>query len=423
MGGNLGPGDIHSALTQGPGTGSFQDARAASTELAQSHQDRENQAMALVMKMGAAWTGDASEAARAGAAPLLQAFRDGQQALTTHQDLMGRQADSFGLAKTSVHDVPNEPPSASFGDMLSDASGASLFTGGGYLNKVQDWADKANANVAAYGSYANASTYNQSNMPHEYGDPSGTASDVALAQQQPGPGDHGPGGPGGISGPGSTGSTTHPASHYGGDPGVSTRTPSGVGTPGPGAGGLPGSGTTPGYGGGPTNTQGWQGGSPSPVGWPTPGSGGQSWGSGGAGGGFPGAVGVPFGAPGGGGFDGGGFDGGGTAGGGATGGTRGIRAGGMAGAGASGAAESQAGPGARAGAGGTGASGPGAAVATGRPGVPGAPGAGGMAGGAGRGGRKEEDQEHSSAAYLEDDYSDELIGELPRTAPPVIGLD
>jgi len=305
-----------------------------------------------------------------------------------------------------VHDVPNDPPSASFGDMLSDASGASLFTGGGYLNKVQDWSDKANANVTAYTSYANASTYNQGNMPHEYGDPSGSASDIALASQQPGPGDHGPGGPGGISGPGSTGSTTHPASHYGGDPGTSTRTSSGVGTPGPGAGGLPGPGNTPGYGGGPTNTQGWQGGSPSPGGWPTPGGGGQSWSTSGAGGGFPGAV-APFGAPGG--FDGGGTSGGGTAGGGA----RGLRAGGMAGAGASGAAESQAGPGPRAGAGGTGAAGPGTAMAAGRPGAPGAAGAGGMAGGAGRGGLKEEDREHSSAAYLEDDYSDELIGELP----------
>ncbi|QUQ72033.1 PPE family protein [Kutzneria sp. CA-103260] len=421
--GGLGPGDIHSALTQGPGTSSFQDARAASTSLAQSHQDRENQALALVMKMGAAWTGDASEAARAGAAPLLQAFRDGQQALSTHQDLMGRQTDSFGVAKTSVHDVPNEPPSASFGDMVSDVSGVSVFTGGGYLNKLQDWSDKANANVAAYGSYANASTYNQSNMPHEYGDPSGSASDVAVAQQQPGPGGHGPGGTGEISGPGGTGSTTHPASHYSGGPGPSAWTPSDVGNPGPGTGGLPSPGGTPGYGSGPTNTQGWPGAPSAPGtgagGWPTPGSGGQGWGSGGASGGFPGTGGVPFGMPGGGGFD-GGTAGGGTGGGGA----RGLRAGGMAGTGAGGAAaaESQTGPGARAGAGGPGGSGPGAAMAAGRPGAPGAPGAGGMAGG-GRGGRKEEDQEHTSAAYLEDDYSDELIGELPRTAPTVIGLD
>lgn len=60
-------------------------------------------------------------------------------------------------------------------------------------------------------------------------------------------------------------------------------------------------------------------------------------------------------------------------------------------------------------------------MAAGRPGATGAQGAG-MAGG-GQGGRKEEDKEHKSAAYLEDDYSDELIGQLPRTTPTVIGLD
>ncbi|MFB9615993.1 hypothetical protein ACFFS4_36770 [Kutzneria kofuensis] len=372
--------------------------------------------MSLVMKMGSAWTGDASEAAQAGAAPLLQAFRDGQRALSTHQELMGAQTHSFGVAKTSVHDVPNEPPSASFGDMLSDASGVSLFTGGGYLNKVQDWSEKANANVTAYTGYANASSYNQSNMPQEYGDPSGSGSDIALAPAQPGPGDPGPGGPGGITGPGSTGGPHHPVSHYGGGPDTSAYTPSGSGTPGPGTGGLPGPGT-PGYGTGPTNTQGWQGGpsAPGAGGWPTPpGGGGQSWGFGGDG--FPGAVGAPFGG-------GGGFDGGTAGGGTASGGARGLRAGGMAGTAGVNAAERQAGPGARAGAGASGASSPGAALATGRAGAPGAPGAGGMAGAAGRGGRKEEDQEHTSAAYLEDDYSDELIGELPRTTPPVIGLD
>jgi hypothetical protein len=47
-----------------------------------------------------------------------------------------------------------------------------------------------------------------------------------------------------------------------------------------------------------------------------------------------------------------------------------------------------------------------------------------MAGGAGgRGDKKDSDGEHKSAAYLEDDYSDEIVGELPRTVPPVIGLD
>jgi hypothetical protein len=417
--GTLGPGDIHHALTQGPGTGSFQEARAASASLAASHQERESQAMTLVMKMGAAWTGDASEAARAGAAPLLRAFRDGQEALARHQDLMGRQTESFGVAKTSVHDVPNEPPSASFGDMVSDASGLSLFTGGGYVNKVQEWSDKANANVTAYSNYANASSYNRTNMPNEYGDPSGSSSDVALTQQ-PGTGGPGPGGTGSVHGPGGTGGPNAPVSHYSGGPGSSQWTPNGTGTPGPGTGGLPnmgtGSVTT-------TSTQGWPAGSSTPAtggGWPTPtggAPGGTGMGGGGEGGAFPG--GMPFGG-------GGGAGGYGTgSGGGTTGGTRGFRGGGMAGtggtAGAGGAAAEGkvVGPGARAGAGMPGAGG--TTVAAGRPGAPGAQGASGLPGGAQ--GRKEEDKEHKSAAYLEDDYSDELIGELPRTTPTVIGLD
>ena len=425
--GTLGPGDIHHALTQGPGTGSFQAARQASTSLAASHQERESQAMALVMKMGSAWTGDASEAAQAGAAPLLQAFRDGQQALTTHQDLMGRQTESFGVAKTSVHDVPNQPPSASFGDMLSDASGASLFTGGGYLNKVQDWSEKANANVTAYSNYANASSYNRTNMPNEYGDPSGSSSDVALATAQPGPSGPGPGGPGGIHGPGGTGGPNAPVSHYSDGPGSSQWTPNGMGTPGPGAG-TPGPGTggvpNTGIGSGSTSTQGWAGGPSMPGtggGWPTSTGGGMGGAGTGAGtgggvdgGGFPG--GVPFGGGGSGTGSAGGYGGSGSA----AGGAKGLRAGGTAGAGGSAAAgEGKVGPGVRTGAGMPGAGG--TTVAAGRPGTPGAQGAGGMAGGAQ--GRKEEDKEHKSAAYLEDDYSDELIGELPRTTPTVIGLD
>jgi len=45
---------------------------------------------------------------------------------------------------------------------------------------------------------------------------------------------------------------------------------------------------------------------------------------------------------------------------------------------------------------------------------------GGM--GHGRGGKGEEDTEHQRPAYLvENDPEDALIGELPKTIPPVIG--
>ncbi|MDT8911315.1 hypothetical protein [Amycolatopsis sp. PS_44_ISF1] len=48
----------------------------------------------------------------------------------------------------------------------------------------------------------------------------------------------------------------------------------------------------------------------------------------------------------------------------------------------------------------------------------------GVAGGPmGRGGRREEDSEHKTADYLlEADPDDALVGELPKSTPPVIGL-
>lgn len=58
-------------------------------------------------------------------------------------------------------------------------------------------------------------------------------------------------------------------------------------------------------------------------------------------------------------------------------------------------------------------------VAAGRSGAAGGPGMGAMGG---AGGRREEDREHRSAAYLVDEmHANEIVGDLPRTAPPVIG--
>lgn len=68
------------------------------------------------------------------------------------------------------------------------------------------------------------------------------------------------------------------------------------------------------------------------------------------------------------------------------------------------------------------ASGPGGAVggsaaAAGRAGAPG----GGMAPGAGKG-KGDEDKEHKTPSYLISvDNGNELIGELPKVAPPVLG--
>lgn len=47
---------------------------------------------------------------------------------------------------------------------------------------------------------------------------------------------------------------------------------------------------------------------------------------------------------------------------------------------------------------------------------------GGMPMGGGRGGGGKGDEEHETASYLiSEDNGNEIVGELPKTAPPVIG--
>lgn len=92
------------------------------------------------------------------------------------------------------------------------------------------------------------------------------------------------------------------------------------------------------------------------------------------------------------------------------------------GGGAGSASGARGGPGGGFGAGSSaGSSGAGSAGRAGAAGAGGA--AGGPMGGAAGGGKKkgEEDAEHTSAAYLQDDYSSEIVGELPPTTQPVIG--
>jgi hypothetical protein len=404
--------DGYRLFHEGPGTGALDDAASAGRDLLGRYNDRMNQVSSLVQGIGGSWTGDAADSAQAGALPLVRSLQQSHDALTTTQDLMARQSGSFHDGARSVQQVPDEAPSPSIGDFLPPWSGS-------YSDKVNSYVDKAQGNVTAMQNYGNATGFNNGGTPTAYGGVTGGGSDITIAPDQ---------GTGGTDGsqPGTGGGSQYQHHQTGGG----GYTPSGNYSGGPVGGGSPyqggptgGSGGQPGGGstgpGSTTSQQGWQGGVPGQVsGYGTPGYGqpgsGSSFGPG-SGGEFGGGFG-----PVGGGFGGADSVAGGGSGRGGTGGGRGFGAGGS-GAGAQGG--NQPGAGNRAGVGGMpGEGGPGAA-AVGRPGAAGASGAGGMAGAAGgKGGKKSEDSEHKSAAYLEDDYSDDIVGELPRAVPPVIGL-
>jgi PPE family len=398
---SLSASDAFGAFHDGPGTSSLDDAASAGQDLLSRYNDRMTQVSGLVQGISGSWTGSASDAAQAGAQPLVRSLQQSHDALTTTQNLMTRQSGSFHDAARSVQQMPDQPPQPTIGDFLPPWSSS-------YEDKANAYIGQARANVTAMQNYGVATGYNHGVTPTSYGGVTGGGSDVTIAPDQ------GPGDPGGTQqGPGG-GSVSHtPGGYSGGGPGAGAHyvnSPGGgqpTGTSGqPGGSGYSGPGSS-------TNQQGWQGGAPGQV----PGYGAPGYGQPGDGSSFgPGSVGG-FGPVGGFGAGADGGVGGGSGRGGVGGGVgaRGFGAGAQGG--------SQPGAGNRTGVGGVAGEGggPGAAAAAGRAGAPGVAGSPGMAGG--QRGKKEEDQEHKTAAYLEDDYSDEIVGQLPTTVPPVIGLN
>jgi hypothetical protein len=393
-----------------PGSGQLNDAARIFNQIAGEYEQHQQDLVNALSTIRATYSGNAASQMEGAFKPLVDALGEGQTIAKRSASTLDTQAGHFGAAQAAIKDhvsVPDAPwyePIDPFDTAHDDA--------------VQKNSDIDSMNQAAFRKYADDTSNNYGSAPTFPSSAVGSG-DVSVSG---GSQVHAGGGPG-VSGPtvgGAGGSAS--GGGYGGCGGGSQ------------AGGAPYAGggwqgrnafVPPQDGGGTTATQGYA--PPSMTGRPTAGPG---WPSGGApAGGGPTGGGFGFG-PGYGGFGGGpggaGFDGagGGRFGGGTGYGSRGP--GGYAGRGPGGgsAGEGARGPGAMSGAGaaeeGFAARQGGLAVG-GRAGAPGAAGIGGMGG---VGGRKEEeeDREHRSAAYLVDEsHTDEIVGDLPRTAPPVIG--
>ncbi|QFU85443.1 hypothetical protein [Amycolatopsis sp. YIM 10] len=134
-------------------------------------------AVAAALEEG--WTGDAAGAAERGAGPLTVQHAGASEALTVAQDLLGRQVESFWLAKNSVEPVPPVPPApSSIANVVTLGS-----AGASYESFVSEANAAAQRNVAAMELWANHSTYNTEMMPTSYGEIS--PSDVSIALADP----------------------------------------------------------------------------------------------------------------------------------------------------------------------------------------------------------------------------------------------
>ena len=431
------------------GTATLDAASQAHADVHAGHVELETMTNSLIGTMTAAWHGDAADLAHSRIHPMVSTLRLSQDDLAKAKDLTSRQSGSFHDAANALVPVPPKPSNNILNVMTPFHTDLD--------SQIDQWNEAQSRNIAVYTSYTSASTYNHDGMPTSYGDVStiGSPANVRIAEPEapplgPGPGgnygpverrgpdsnDHGPDS-GAVNGPG-TGGQQGP--HIGQPPATGTNGQ----TPQPPVTGTGGQAAQPPVipGGGSTTTQGYQDIPAQPTGpqWNQPGynpAGGVSGGgaaggvhSGGAAAAGGGAIAAGAGAFGAGSGE---FGAGGV--------VRGS--GGSSGSLGAGARGTQSGPGSRAGFGGQPSSGnrgglsgqPGAGSRAGVSGMAGEPGATvlGKQGAPGQAGapgmaptgqaKKEEDKEHKSAAYLEDDYSDDIVGELPRTTPPVIGLD
>lgn len=457
---------IYDNFHSGQGPGTLTSSASNVQKLVETYNELGGKIKTMAGKLESSWTGNAAGAAQRGAGPLAVEFLSAAPHLDKAQDLMHQQGSSFDRSKNTVKPVPPAPSEPTGTSTYNPYAGGNV-TNGPTSQQTSDYESGVAAhnaanqhNVDVMSSYEKDSSYNTTNMPQDYGTVAPDNSDVGLVSPQSSGGHHTTspstysGGTGG-SGGGSAYSGGAPTNSYGGysggtgavapgnhssatphapgsDPSGNYQGPTGVGaTPGVGGGGRTGSqspdGTnTAGVGSANVPGGGLAGGSAG-----APGAGG-STGSGaidpmtgmpiaGAGG-FGGAgaditrSGSGFGRTGSGGFGSGGFG----SGAGGAGSARGS--GNFGGSGGAGGARSGAGApegGARSGIGNAAA----AEEAAMRRGMSGARGAGGMGGmPVGAGAKGDDDKEHQRPSYLVEPDPDDLFGgDLPPTAPPVIG--
>jgi hypothetical protein len=425
------PQQIVDMVNSGKGPADMYAGSDVATRLSQMHTEIAADMQSLQQDMQPHWKGDAAGQAYAGAAPLVQASQVSGQHLQAVQNLYQGQGSSFGDLHGKVAAVGNlgtKPPD----DLVS---GTPFSFMSNRADEIKAYNAKAQQVVDGYTLYHGQSTDNSGRWqaPSNYGQlgapgggslikpvapPGGTGASVSHISSVGG----GPGGTVGHGGSGySGGPNSGPGSSNGGNPG------GGAPNGGPGSNGGPGgSGSSPNPGG----SSGNQPGGTSAAGYVSPpstsGNGGNNAGLGfgapGSGGGNNAGSNSGFGPGGGFGPVGGFSPGGGSSYGSGSGFGPGS---GSGGAGSGSGARGSLGAGNSAGAGGAGGESAGGRATGGSASAarPGASGSG--AGGMGRGGKGEgdEDAEHQRPAYLlENDPDEALIGELPRTSPPVIGL-
>jgi hypothetical protein len=224
-GAGMSPHQIYEYLTHGPGSGTLDEAQAAT----RAEWTREEARALLIRRQGeliqSGWQGAASDAALGAALPLAESALRGADQLSRAEDLLDRQSGSFNRAANSVRPVPPEPPKMDILDAMAPFAD--------YEKQVRAYQADAQHNIEVFRGYDSASEYNETNLPSQYRTISHSGGDIGVTGLDPrrddiglpvGGGDHEPPKRGTESGPPPAGSDSHRGTPAGGSP-VSTGDP------------------------------------------------------------------------------------------------------------------------------------------------------------------------------------------------------
>lgn len=180
------PKQLLEAVLNGPGTVSLEEARTAGADQARSQTQLHDGTRDVMTALESAWTGDAADAARAKLQPLADSSTSASASLERNSGLTQTQLDQFVSLRNSLDpEVATDPPTTGTYDDLTPWDTDTE-------DKVNQYNQKAQANLERYNAYNNQSNSNNAGRTIDYGQ-LGTfdGGDFKVDDSRPGPGDGG----------------------------------------------------------------------------------------------------------------------------------------------------------------------------------------------------------------------------------------
>jgi len=184
--GGLTPKQLLEAVVNGPGTSSLEEARRVGGEQARNQTQLHDGTRDVMTALESAWTGGAADAARAKLQPLADSSTSASSSLERNSGLTQTQLDQFVSLKNSLdHEVAADPPTTGTYDDVTPWDTDTE-------EKVNQYNQKAQANLERYNAYNEQSTSNNAGRTIDYGQLGAfDGGDFKVDDSRPGPGDGG----------------------------------------------------------------------------------------------------------------------------------------------------------------------------------------------------------------------------------------